>query len=290
MLRKCLDSLVNQSTERAYEVIVVDNDAAKTAEVTGEKFTTAFWTRGCKLRYAVECEQNIALARNKAVSLATGEYIAFIDDDEEAYKDWLETLCNTLEREQVDGVFGLVIKVRPETVSLRLWEAGFFEDLRAGKPASRIAGMGGRTNNAIIRKIALAKREGPFDKHLGRTGGEDVELFSWLDDHAYKLYWCPEARVREYIDSRRATVGWQFHRAYRSGWVRAKLVVDRRGRALAASRLLPQALLGSMMAVCLLLLNLRSPTVAIIKFARTMGSQLGKYGFFLGIRVIGYKG
>ena len=44
------------------------------------------------MTYAVEPERNIALARNRALSLARGEKLAFIDDDEMASPFWLSTL------------------------------------------------------------------------------------------------------------------------------------------------------------------------------------------------------
>ena len=45
-----------------------------------------------ELDYHVESTSNIALARNKAVQSASGQYLAFIDDDEVPLNDWLLTL------------------------------------------------------------------------------------------------------------------------------------------------------------------------------------------------------
>ena len=39
------------------------------------------------MQYTVEPVRGIARARNRSLELATGEYIAFIDDDEEAAPD-----------------------------------------------------------------------------------------------------------------------------------------------------------------------------------------------------------
>ena len=39
--------------------------------------------------YRVEPQQNIALARNAAITHATGDFIAFFDDDQLPIKQWL---------------------------------------------------------------------------------------------------------------------------------------------------------------------------------------------------------
>jgi GT2 family glycosyltransferase len=53
--------------------------------------------------------EGAAITRNKALKKAKGEYIAFIDDDCIAHKDWLEDLFRYLnENSDVAGVSGLV--------------------------------------------------------------------------------------------------------------------------------------------------------------------------------------
>lgn len=290
LLEKCLQSLLGQEASRRFEVVLVDNDTNRTAEAIAKTFFARFENRGSKLRYSVEPEQNIAIARNRAVSLSTGKYIAFIDDDEDAQQDWLEKLCDKLECERVDGVFGAVVRLCPRTIPECLIKAGFFEDPRANEASSRISGARGRTNNAIITRTALKKRPGPFDDRLGRTGGSDTELFLYLENQGCVFYWCPQAMVREYIGDQRATLAWQFRRAYRSGWLRAKLTTDTHGTFLAVCYLLPQIFLGFTKAVLTFFLNFINPKIAVFKFVRILGSQLGKLGSFLGIRVIEYKG
>ena len=50
------------------------------------------------ISYDVEPEQNIALARNRAIGNASGEYVALIDDDEFPDKQWLLTLYEAIDR------------------------------------------------------------------------------------------------------------------------------------------------------------------------------------------------
>jgi glycosyltransferase involved in cell wall biosynthesis len=58
--------------------------------------------------YCVEPERNIALARNRALENARGDFIAFIDDDEFPAHNWLANLLTTLEKHAADGVLGPV--------------------------------------------------------------------------------------------------------------------------------------------------------------------------------------
>ena len=62
------------------EVVVVDNDAERSAAAVVEEARAEL--PGLRLVYAAEPERNIALARNAAVRLASGDRFAFIDDDE----------------------------------------------------------------------------------------------------------------------------------------------------------------------------------------------------------------
>ena len=290
LLAKCLQSLLDQNINRCFEVVLVDNDADKIAAEVAETFAKRFSNSGSKLQYDVEPQQNIALARNKAVAMASGQYIAFIDDDEEAEKDWLEKLCGTLEREGADGVFGPVIRVFPKTFPECLVKSNLFREPRMRRTGSRIAGLEGRTGNILVKRAVLTKRKGPFEKHLRRTGGSDTELFYWLEKQGSQFCWCNEAVVREHIDNNRATLTWHFRRGYRSGWLMAMIATHTMGRTLGSVYTLFHVFLGFVKSIVLFFLNLRCPTVAILMFGGKIGGQLGQCGFLLGIRIEEYKG
>ena len=80
-LNGLLQELDLQKTESSFtfSLIVVDNDASESARETVLQFRNM---SPLEVRCFVEPEQNIALARNKALANAKGDFIAFIDDDE----------------------------------------------------------------------------------------------------------------------------------------------------------------------------------------------------------------
>src|SRR4030095_15737806 len=105
LLAQLLGALDVQRTEDrfTYSVVVADNDHGESARpVVGEFAGRASIT----VSYCVEPRQNIALARNRAVDNASGDFIAFIDDDEEPVADWLLHLHGTVIAYGADGAIG----------------------------------------------------------------------------------------------------------------------------------------------------------------------------------------
>src|SRR4051812_16786286 len=106
MLNRLLGELPRQETDNTFtfSVVVTDNDAGQSARRVVEQ---CIQTAGIEIVYSVEPIQNIALARNRALAHATGDYIAFIDDDEFPVQNWLLDLFRACEK--WDGVLGPVL-------------------------------------------------------------------------------------------------------------------------------------------------------------------------------------
>lgn len=74
------------------EVIVVDDGSSDgTGQILSEKFAD-------RIRYYPQSNQGVSVARNKGVTEARGEWIAFLDSDDLWEKDKLELQLNALER------------------------------------------------------------------------------------------------------------------------------------------------------------------------------------------------
>jgi glycosyltransferase involved in cell wall biosynthesis len=81
---RAIASVLDQRAPFPFELIVV----------SATPFPMASETR---LRNVVEPDRNPATRRNRAASVATGEVLAFIDDDAMAHPDWLATACAYLD-------------------------------------------------------------------------------------------------------------------------------------------------------------------------------------------------
>lgn len=92
MLAGCLESLCQQTMNQSkYEVIVVDNNSTDDTR----QVVKSFLDNG-NVRYYLETCQGLSHARNRGCQEASGQYVAYIDDDARAALNWLEVACSTL--------------------------------------------------------------------------------------------------------------------------------------------------------------------------------------------------
>jgi len=278
LLQDLLEALGRQvlvQDDQAMEVVVVDNDPAYSAQAVLQQWAAP---AGVTLRHCHVPQPNIALARNAAVRLARGEWVAFIDDDETPAEDWIQQLLATQARCRADVVFGPVLpRYRPDTPE---WvkQGRFFERPRhvSGTPIDE---REARTGNVLLRASVLQAMDGPFDVAFGRTGGEDSVLFRDLIAQSLTMVWCDEAPVSEEVPAERATVAWLLRRAYRVGqtWIRAEVY-----RLSPAQRRRRSAALGARAVVQLVLSLLFALAWVVVSrpkafhWLRTACSQAGK--------------
>lgn len=101
LLARCLSSLKKQ-TVLPSQIVVIDNSSTLGTEKIVENFKKHF-----QIVYAVEEEKGEAFARNKALELARGDILVFIDDDCVAGRKWLEKILSHFkEYPESDGLVG----------------------------------------------------------------------------------------------------------------------------------------------------------------------------------------
>lgn len=102
-LRKCLDSVVNQ-TCGDWECICVDDGSLDNCGKILDEYKTSF--KG-KQRFEVIHQANggVSAARNTALNVAQGEWVQFLDADDSLKLDFLERLSNdTRQHPDVDAI------------------------------------------------------------------------------------------------------------------------------------------------------------------------------------------
>ena len=86
-----------------FEILVVDNNSTDETGSVVQSF-------GGAVRYVFEGRQGLSYARNAAIEAATGEVIAFTDDDVEAAPGWAATLKGAFdEHTEVECIGGRVL-------------------------------------------------------------------------------------------------------------------------------------------------------------------------------------
>ena len=194
-LKRLLEALADQDTDQAftYSAVVVDNDALRSAEPVVSSFAA---TARFRVLYCVEPRQNIALARNKAIEAAQGDFIAFIDDDEFPKKDWLQTLFRACEKYGVDGVLGPVKRYFDEKPPKWIVKGNFYE--RTTYPTGHVINWReGRTGNVLLKKQVVAESSELFRAEFRQ--GEDQEFFSRMIAKGHVFIWCNEAVAFEVV-------------------------------------------------------------------------------------------
>ena len=124
-----LSDLARQESGGAftYSLSVVDNDPAASAS----EVIAAFARKGTvPVQASWEPEPNIARSRNRSLEGASGNIVAFIDDDETPAPDWLRRLHTALLR---DG--------DPWPATARQWCTRWREELMTPGPGSPLAPM-----------------------------------------------------------------------------------------------------------------------------------------------------
>jgi len=200
LLGRLLDELRDQKTEDlfTYSVVVADNDQAASAKAAVHSFAT-----GCDIKviYCVEPTPNIALARNKVVQEAKGDYLAFIDDDEIPGNDWLLVMLRTLKAQGVDGVLAPVLPYFEAEAPKWLVKAGFYDRPRH-KTGFVLGWQEARTGNVLLRRGILDGIGEVFRPEFG-AGGEDQDFFKRMMDQGRKFIWCDEAPAHELVPPHR---------------------------------------------------------------------------------------
>jgi len=184
-LGRCLDALANQTYPRAhYEVIVVDNGSAD---------DVASVVRRCpQANLYHESRPGSYAARNKGISHAKGEILAFTDADCIPSRNWLETGVAALLATPGCGLVGGRVDVfyknpsRPRAVELYDATCGFLQ-----KKYIEVDRYGATANMFTFRR--LFEQLGTFNGELKSYG--DVEWGRRVASHGYALVYADETMV-----------------------------------------------------------------------------------------------
>jgi len=219
MLAHLLRKIQEQQTAQLFtcSIVVVDNDHDESARIIVNSFAEE---SPIQIKYYCEPEQNIALARNKAVLNAKGDLLALIDDDEYPENNWLLTMYKAIHRYKAHGVLGPVKPYFEEQPPRWVIKGKFYEKPGHKKhcTGSVLKWWDTRTSNVLLRSDIFSESERLFNPALGR-GGEDKEFFSRMIEKGYMFVWCDEAHVIEIIPPSRCKRSFMLKRALLRGKV-----------------------------------------------------------------------
>lgn len=281
-LRKTLQSLAAQITDRRFAVVVVDNDAARCEAVP---VATEFLLSG-KLSglCVVEPRQGNCHAINAAFETARetfpgAEHFLMIDDDEVASPGWLEAMVLAAETSGADIVGGPVFPQFDDAQKRGLrHHPAFTPAYENSGPVPVIYGSG----NCLIRRSVFEHLPEPaFDLRFNLLGGGDTDFF-WRGMKAgLRFHWAAEAVIDETVPPGRTSLRWLVLRGLRIGainyHVQRKVAPNRWSRAMLTLKMLG-ALPMSLPRAMRLALSEHKAVIAMHPLTVAVGSALASIG------------
>jgi succinoglycan biosynthesis protein ExoM len=225
------------------DILVIDNDNRETARAGVEQTAAEL---GLTLRYLHAPGSNISIARNAGLDACQTDWLAFIDDDEIAARDWLQRLVDKT-RQFADraAIFGPMQAIYDDGAPSWL-KRGDFHSVAVVYVRDEIrTGYAGNTLINMRHPSVTGKR---FDLALGKSGGEDTDFFDRVYQSGGRFSYAPTALVAEKLAPDRQTLRWFLRRRYRSGQTHGRTLA-RRYHGLA--RLGQICLASAKVAVCL---------------------------------------
>ena len=110
-LNECINSLLNQDFDKPYEIIMIDDGSTD----NGIKIIKENYLSSIKL---ISHKTNIgpASARNSGLKSASGEFIYFLDVDDNIAKDTLKTLYREAKKDNLDLVMSDKVVIKKDKV------------------------------------------------------------------------------------------------------------------------------------------------------------------------------
>jgi GT2 family glycosyltransferase len=226
-LAATLTGLAKQTPPFDFEVIVVDNDAERSAEGIIASHAGAI---RAEVRYLHEPRTGSSYARNTAIAAARAPVIAWCDDDVEPQPGWLAALVAPILAGEAEGSGGRVI------LDPAVPRPGWFDE----------PGIGGYITSFHLSEVerelqprefvvtanaahatSWLRRIGGFDPALGTMGGvnfggDDVRVARAIQAAGGRLRYVPDAVVIHELPAERLTSRYLLRRAWwvgRSDWV-----------------------------------------------------------------------
>lgn len=183
-LTRCLMGVLGQEISKDYyEIIVVDNDVAGSANTTVQQIET----RQQRIRYEKRFSNNVSEARNLGAKIGKGEWIAFLDDDCVPGPDWLSTAMKLLAKGSDPGlVFGGGILVESEVQSTSGSEVIYLP-----KNSYLLEGNCFYRRSEYLSIGGMRPDLGPSDKRFGYHEGSELQyryLNKYGSDHKRILF------------------------------------------------------------------------------------------------------
>lgn len=189
VISRAAQSVLDQ-TVSDFELIIVDDQSSDSTEEEVRKLQD----KDERVRYIKHKEnRGGSSARNTGISQARGEYLAFLDSDDEWLPEKLEKQLNLFENSAVSDLGAIytwkkIIDEKEEIIDRK--------DFKGEVLYNFLSGMGVSTSTLIIKKEVISDC-GKFDENLNRLGGQDADFYISVSKK-YNFDYVPDVLVKKY--------------------------------------------------------------------------------------------
>jgi succinoglycan biosynthesis protein ExoM len=261
------------------EVVVLDNDAARSAEETVLALRATY---PLELHYESVPEPGLSTVRNSSLAWAypRADYLAMIDDDEIPEPQWLHELLRVANETGADAVVGPTPAILPDEAPhwYHAWRCSEMRDHSDGSSMSD-----GWSGNCLLRLSRMRAFDVSFDPSMNFSGGEDTLFFRQVLARGGTIAYAAHATAWEMMPADRMSFGFAVGRNFRKGSTLS--ICDRRidgSAGIVAVRVAKAcglAVIGSIMAVASAIRRRNADLVrAACDVARGVGMIAGLFG------------
>lgn len=204
ILKRCVDSIIQKTTYKKYEIVIVDTGSSdpKTKKyyqkiTKDSKIKIIYWSK----------KFNFSEVNNFAVDHSKGDYLLFLNNDTEVINpDWLDNMVEHIQSDEI-GAVGAKLYFPDKTIQHSGVILGLGPDRVAGHPYYHHSdGLGYFGINQLIRNYSavtgaclLTKREihhkiGGFDKNLA-VSFNDVDYCLKIRQKGYRIVYTPLSKL-----------------------------------------------------------------------------------------------
>lgn len=217
LLKKTIQSVLEQDCQE-WELIVVNNNSNDGTE----EYVQSIAKKEPRVKYVLEEKQGLSYARNCGAELAKTNILAYLDDDEEAEKDWVRNIYETFQSVPNVGVLGgpMVLQDKEKIkwwISPKMYSIlGDFQ-LRSTEDILDIGDNSIVGGNMTVSKEAWAKIGG-FAVEQGRKGSvlladEDVIICQEAYKLGYRIIYNRKVGIRHVLIPERMIPAYFFRNA-----------------------------------------------------------------------------
>jgi len=219
-VRDAADGVVGQTYEDVELVLISDGDETVYDAMCADYGDREDVRIGCN-----DENRGLSYSRNHGIELATGDVVAFLDDDAVPEPDWVEELVGGYERHDALAVGGkmtpLWVDGKPKFLPEEFyWLVGVTHRGYA-EEESEVRNTFG--SNISFRRDVVTELGG-FDESLGRNGeaqgqGEETEIAARMAaEYGESVWYVPDAEVGHKVFDYRTDRRWLVERAFWQGY------------------------------------------------------------------------